>query len=123
MSLFEDIIRFFFHNTEKIFYYFLRLLSYASGSRKLINVSHRAGYPKKVRKIKDTRRHKRRGKKHFIQTGMPLWLKKRKITKQPCQENSWWMKSAAKFATAGFTAVRTWAEKALYTRTTTIRRV
>jgi hypothetical protein len=28
-----------------------------------------------------------------------------------CQEISWWMKSAAIFATAGFTSVHTWAEK------------
>ncbi len=46
MPLFEDIGSDFFHNTENFFDYILQLLSYASGSRKLINVSHRAGYPK-----------------------------------------------------------------------------
>jgi hypothetical protein len=32
------------------------------------------------------------------------------ITKHNCQANSWWMKAAAKFATAGFTAVHSGAE-------------
>jgi hypothetical protein len=40
------------------------------------------------------------------------------ITKHHCQGNSWWMKAAAKFATAGFTSVHSWAENALYTSTT-----
>ena len=67
----------FFRNTVleihdvRLFIHILPLVSYALGSRKLISVSHRAGYPKKVRKIKDTRRHKRQ--RYLYKTGMPLW--------------------------------------------------
>ncbi len=51
--------------------------------------------------------------------GLPLWpITGKKITKHNCQANSWWMKAAAKFATAGFTSVHSWAENALCTRTT-----
>jgi hypothetical protein len=43
--------------------------------------------------------------------------KNERLRSKLCQEIPWWMKSAAIFATAGFTSVRTWAENALYTRT------
>ncbi len=57
---------------------------------------------------------------YYMHTGC-LYGKKRRLRGKLCQENSWWMKSAAIFATAGFTSVRTWAENALYTRTTMIQ--
>jgi hypothetical protein len=47
--------------------------------------------------------------------------KNERLRSKLCQEISWWMKSAAIIATAGFTSVRTWAENALYTRTTMIQ--